>query len=54
MDHKDKQDAGQGDQSDPHTDRHPLGLDVGTSRILLTRGVGSGAKTECDHTSRFT
>ncbi|MCC6745721.1 MAG: HU family DNA-binding protein [Acidobacteria bacterium] len=48
MDQRAHQDErGGGDQGDQRSqDTAPLGLDIGTSRIVLSRGTGHGAKTE--------
>lgn len=40
------QKANQDEHGDSRNEPTPLGLDVGTSRLVLARGAGSGAKTE--------
>ena len=50
MDQKANQDERGGtEHSEPRGTEHPpLGLDVGTSRIVLSRGTGSGTKTQTE------
>jgi actin-like ATPase involved in cell morphogenesis len=45
MDQKGNQDE-RAEHGESRNETTPLGLDVGTSRIVLSRGVGPGAKTE--------
>src|SRR4051812_24215004 len=48
MDQKANQDERGGSENEAPRGKEPtpLGLDVGTSRIVLSRGAGSGAKTD--------